>query len=110
MSKPMMVFQGPLTGRIYATSAYKERDNGGFQVTGKKHDITDQVCALMREVLLSDESMDAFDVAFSEAFGDALDDVIEHDVIHVPREKDPSRIGRRAGITAVIDAITGGDV
>ncbi len=45
MSKPLMIWQGQLSGTWYATKSYRDRENGGFVCTGGKEDVTEQVNA-----------------------------------------------------------------
>lgn len=50
MPKPTMIYQGEFSKSWYATRAYKERDNGGFVVTGQKEDITEQMLPILDSV------------------------------------------------------------
>lgn len=43
MSKPIRVFYSPLSGRFYASRAYKEDGNGLVTITGQKYDVTDDI-------------------------------------------------------------------
>lgn len=40
--KPIRILYSPITGRIYATSRYKELANGWLQATGETFDVTEQ--------------------------------------------------------------------
>lgn len=42
-SKPIRVFYSTLSGRFYATSRYKEKENGDVVITGKKYDVTQDI-------------------------------------------------------------------
>ena len=50
--KPLHIFQSALSGKYYATRAYKNCGEGLFQVTGNKEDVTEQINGLRREALL----------------------------------------------------------
>jgi len=49
-SNPIRLFRSPLTGRVYATRAYRVYPDGGVKVTGQKFDVTDEVLALAAEI------------------------------------------------------------
>lgn len=57
MSKPLMILESPLTGKIYATKAWKYTDEskGHIVVTGKKEDITEQVESIIKKRLKNDQ-------------------------------------------------------
>ena len=48
--KPMKLFYSPLTGNVYASQEYKEVD-GGYLITGEKHDVTDDFDAISEQKL-----------------------------------------------------------
>lgn len=43
MTKPMRVYVSDLTGRAYATTAYRDLGGGRMVATGAKHDVTADV-------------------------------------------------------------------
>lgn len=49
MAKPIKVFYSPLTGRFYASSAYRIEKNGTCVITGKKDDVTDDIASVIVE-------------------------------------------------------------
>jgi hypothetical protein len=49
-TKPIRLFRGGLSGRVYATRAYREYPNGRVVCTGQKFDVTEQVLALAAEI------------------------------------------------------------
>jgi hypothetical protein len=56
---PMRVFLSPLTGRAYATRAYREDGDGRVVVTGVKHDVSADVEAIVEERLAAVEVLTA---------------------------------------------------
>jgi hypothetical protein len=53
MTKPMLILESPLSGKIYATKSYKwiDETKGTLVVTGKKEDVTEQVEAIIQKRL-----------------------------------------------------------
>lgn len=49
VKKPIRVFFSTLSNRFYATSAYRIDGNGNATVTGKKHDVTDDIAGLINQ-------------------------------------------------------------
>lgn len=47
MSKPIKVFYSLLSGRFYASRAYKEVKPGIVEITGDKFDVTDDIGAIV---------------------------------------------------------------
>jgi len=45
--KPLMILESPLTGKFYATRAYKKHENY-VECTGQKEDVTEQIEAIIR--------------------------------------------------------------
>ena len=45
MSKKTLILKSPLSGRYYATKAYKiiDKEKGHVEITGNKDDVTDQI-------------------------------------------------------------------
>lgn len=57
--KPMMLFAGGITSRVFATKAYKEYAPDRFEVTGQKHDVTKYVAHITGRELLQDRVLKA---------------------------------------------------
>ena len=49
-SNPIRLFRSPLTGRVYATRAYRVCPTGEVVITGQKFDVTDEVLTLAAEI------------------------------------------------------------
>ncbi len=47
--KPIRVFYSDLSGKFYATSAWKEIKPGIVEVTGKKFDVTQDIASIIIE-------------------------------------------------------------
>jgi len=43
VTKPIKVFYGELSGKFYATRAYKIHKNGRVEITGEKFDVTQDI-------------------------------------------------------------------
>jgi len=50
-ANPIRLFRSPLTGRVYASRAYRVYPGGEVVITGQKFDVTDEVLALAAEVV-----------------------------------------------------------
>jgi len=48
--KPIRLFRGGLSGRVYATRAYREYPDGRVVCTGQKFDVTDAVLAIAAQI------------------------------------------------------------
>ena len=46
-SKPIRVFYSDLTGKFYATRAYKELPGGVIRITGEKFDVTQDIAGII---------------------------------------------------------------
>lgn len=49
MRKPIKVFYSTLSGRFYASNAYRQNKDGSFTVTGQKDDVTNDIGAAVTE-------------------------------------------------------------
>lgn len=49
MAKPIRVFFSTLTGRFYATRAYRIDNTGFVTVTGEKFDVTNDIAGLIEK-------------------------------------------------------------
>jgi len=58
-ANPIRLFRSPLTGRVYATRAYRLYPGGEVVITGQKFDVTDEVLALAAEITKELGSLDA---------------------------------------------------
>jgi hypothetical protein len=58
MAKPIRIFYSRLSGRFYATSAWKEVKPGIVEVTGNKTDVTDDIANLIIENSIKFETKD----------------------------------------------------
>jgi len=52
---PVRVLQSPLTGRIYAVTAYTVSEDGSDLVARTKHDVTDDVRGLIARTVEAEE-------------------------------------------------------
>lgn len=59
--KPIRVFYSPLTGRFYASHAYRGTKGGVTIITGDKFDVTDDIAAavLKYDLVFTKETPDA---------------------------------------------------
>ena len=48
--KPIKLLLSTLTGKVYASKAYKELGGGKYLITGNKYDVTEQVEAIARQM------------------------------------------------------------
>lgn len=49
MIKPIRIFYSELSGRFYASRAYKVEGNGLVTITGEKFDVTDEIGTLINK-------------------------------------------------------------
>lgn len=52
---PVRVLQSPLTGHIYAVTAYSIDEDGSGLTAHTKHDVTDDVRLLIREAVVAEQ-------------------------------------------------------
>lgn len=57
MSKPIMLFEGGITHRVYATRSYKTTDGEHFTCTGQKDDVTDYVGHIATRAMLRNNAL-----------------------------------------------------
>ena len=61
MTKPIHVFWSPLSGRFYASRAYKEIKPGVIEITGEKFDVTDEIAELILKNNITFKEADGHD-------------------------------------------------